>query len=188
MEIKRLNRHIFNYTFSLLKSHKKDTKGKRLLKKKLKNKSPLLLWGTLMACGLTYEVKKLSISMPGRGSYPPGGIFFHKEMDYLLTPRPIEASEVWIPKPPVNTFYPSNEFSKELIVFLDKQRDTINRFGNHYYNKDTGLKEGVAWLDDETPDMADAFAYCLENKLNPTKYELPQYFIDFAKKRKDQKF
>ncbi|GEM_PF-6079072 len=157
---KKLDRYVFNYSFSLRKFHQKDTRGKRLLKKKLKNKCPLTVWNSIVAIATASETKKISMAMYGRGSYPPPfWQVFPNEMDDLLTPKPVESSEHWIPRYPRIKFTPSNEFSKELIDFLAKPGKEIIMVGKNYYDKETGLKEGVTWLDDETPDMADAFAY-----------------------------
>ncbi|VDH16868.1 Uncharacterised protein [Algoriella xinjiangensis] len=146
------------------KIHKKDTKGNRLAKKKKRNKKeePISKWSKMMINSLPDLDKPISLSMHRRGSYAPGGIFFRNEMEDL-SPKPVDSSEEWIPRHPRLIFSPSKEFSQELIDFLNYPGKEIVVVGNNYYNKATGLKKGVTWLD-EASDMADAFAYSLENR------------------------
>ena len=137
------------------------TKGNRLAKKKKKKiKTYVSPWSEMMINSLPKTTRSKAIAMYRRGSFPPPfWQVFPNEMDDLLTPKLVESSEHWIPRYPRITFTPKNEFSKELIDFLAKPGKEIIVVGNNYYDKETGLKEGVTWLDDETPDMADAFAY-----------------------------
>ncbi|MGV0856864.1 hypothetical protein ACTS9E_15190 [Empedobacter brevis] len=155
----KLDKYVFNYSFSLRKFHQKDTRGKRLLKKKLKNKSPLTLWNSIVATATAFEYKKLSMSMYGREYFPPPfWQVFPNEMDDLLTPKPVESSEHWIPRYPRVKFTSSNEFSKELIDFLTKPGKEIVVVGENLHNNKNGLDINFSCVD-EASDMLDAFAY-----------------------------
>lgn len=187
--IVRDNNRVFGFIdLKFRKKHLKDTKGNRLAKKK-KNKIETFIspWTEMMINSLPKTTRSKAASMYGRTSFLPGGIEFRNEVNDLWSPKPVESSEEYtIPRSPVLIFNPKPKFSENLIDFLNAPGKEIIVVGKNYYDKETGLKEGIAWLD-EASDMADAFAYSLENKLNYTKYELPQHIIDDYKKRTEPK-